>query len=182
MRHSRDPSGHLCIDDNPDNAERDCPRQRHPEACTRHGCGDDVSDIEKAADCGQDPQGDTEKLLHFCASTKRFSSRDDLASGRACRATSSRSALRAAMRAVLSAFVARTNSASRRSRNRSDLLFGGWTLSNVLCALIASSSASPSNTDKNEGKTSSRFAARAPNRAVSTEERAVSAVSFALCL
>src|SRR5438045_3073023 len=126
-----------------DPAERDGPRQRHAEARAGHGGGDDVPDVEEAADRGQDAERDAEKLLHPpCALTKRLSSRADLASFGSCLATSLKSARRAAMRAWLSASAARVNRGSRSSRRLSDLWFGGCTLSKVVCAPDAVFSAS----------------------------------------
>ena len=85
------------------------------------------------------------------------------------------------MRAWLSASTARVRSGSRSLRTLSDLSFGGWTLSKVVCAPDASFSASLTRTARYGANVSSRRADWAPNRPVCTADRAVSAVCFALC-
>lgn len=69
--HRRDTAGHLREDH--DSYQRQCrgPRQRHVEACTDRGGGDEFADVNETANRGQDAQRDFDEPLHWCAVSKR---------------------------------------------------------------------------------------------------------------
>ena len=60
----RDPAGHLRVEADPEHADRHHPGQRQTEPGADDGVGDQIADVEEAADGGEDAERDREDLLH----------------------------------------------------------------------------------------------------------------------
>ena len=63
------PAAHLGVDDDPDDADDHDPGQVHPEPRAGLRVGDEVADVDEAADGGQDAEEDGEEPLHPCRAT-----------------------------------------------------------------------------------------------------------------